>query len=328
VLDVRTAPVAAPPRGAFRTAGVAGLAAALPAHAVASDEIATRRGVDAGWIERRTGIRSRRRLCPGERLSDLAAVAARGALADAGIDAAAVDTVLVASVTQDELTPGAAPLVAHALGSRARAVDVNAACTGFLAGLEIGATLIEAGRAEVAVLVGAEALSRHIDPDDRRTAGLFGDGAGAVVLTPAAEGAGLGPVVLRSDGGAAGMIRARRDDGLIRMQGHETFLAATAALCEATADACAAADVDLGAIDAFVFHQANRRILDAVAERLGIDRDRVVDAIADVGNTSAASVPLALVQAREEGRLAPGRRVLVGAMGAGFVYGAGVITWS
>jgi 3-oxoacyl-[acyl-carrier-protein] synthase III len=332
VLDVRTAPLPtpAPAPGAIRptrAAGIAGLAAALPDLEIPSAEIAERLGVAPGWIERRTGIRNRRRLAPGERLSDLATVAARRALADAGIDPAAVDTVLVASITQDELTPGAAPLVAHGLGGRARALDLNGACTGFLAGLELGASLIEAGRSEVVVLVGAEAMSRILDHDDRRTAGLFGDGAAAVVLTPA-DGDGLAPVVLRSDGAGAGMIRARRDEGVVRMQGHETFLAATAALVEATTDACAAAGLALGEIDLFVFHQANGRILDAVAERLDIDRGRVVDAIADVGNTSGASVPLALVHARDEGRLQAGRRVVVGAMGAGFLYGAGVITWS
>jgi 3-oxoacyl-[acyl-carrier-protein] synthase-3 len=328
VLEVRDTPTAAALLdGRTRTAGIAGLAAALPDREVPSAEIAERLGVEPGWIERRTGIRARRRLAPGERLSDLAAVAARGALADAGIETDRVDTVLVASITQDELTPGAAPLVAHALGVPARALDLNGACTGFLAGLELGATLIEAGRAEVVVLVGAEAMSRIVDHDDRRTAGLFGDGAAAVVLT-ATEGEGLGPVVLRSDGAGAGMIRARRDEGVVRMQGHETFLAATAALVEATSDACTAAGVALDAVDLFVFHQANRRILDAVAERLDLDRGRVLDAIADVGNTSGASVPLALVQARDEGRLQPGRRIVVGAMGAGFLYGAGVITWS
>ena len=309
----------------LRTAGIAGLGAAVPELAVPNADIAARLGVDESWIERRTGIRNRRHLRPNERLSDLAITAARAALVESGLAADEVDLIIVATFTADELTPGTAPLVAAALGTRAAAVDLNAACTGFLAGLELATAAIESGRAEHVIVVAAEALSRVTDFDDRRTAGLFGDGAGAAVLSPG-RGA-LGPVVLRSAGEHAALIVARRAEALIRMEGHETFLVATATLAEATVDACAAAGIALDDIDLFVYHQANRRILDAVAERLGLDRARVVDAIGELGNTSAASIPLALVQAREEGRIEPGDRVLLGAVGAGFVYGAGVLTW-
>ena len=311
------------PGARVRTAGIAGLGTALPERSVANEEIASALGVDAAWIERRTGIRARR-IAGAERLSDLAAEAGRAALDDAGtVD---VDLVLVATFTQDEITPNAAPLVAHALGSRAAAADVGAACVGFLSALSLAAAAVESGRADRALVVGADVLSRVTDRTDRRTAALFGDGAGAVVV---AAGPGLiGPVVQRTAGEHAPLIVATREDPFIRMQGHETFLAATAALCEVSVDACAAAGVALGDVDRFVFHQANRRILDAVAARLALDRERVVDAIADLGNTSAASVPLALAQARDEGLVAPGDRVLVGAMGAGFVYGAGVIEWA
>ena len=175
------------------------------------------------------------------------------------------------------------------------------------------------------LLVGADALSRFTDHDDRRTAGIFGDGAGAAVV--GAGGGSVAPVVLRSAGEHATLIEARRDDGVIRMEGHETFLVATAALVEATVAACRAAEIGLEDIDLFVFHQANRRILESVADRLGVDRARVVDTIGGHGNTSAASIPLALAEARDAGRLARGDRVLLGAMGAGFVYGAGVLTW-
>jgi 3-oxoacyl-[acyl-carrier-protein] synthase III len=308
-----------------RTAGIAGLGAALPAHAVPNADVAARLGVDASWIERRTGIRSRRRLGPDERLSDLAAEAGRAALDDAGLAASAIDLVLVATCSADELLPGTAPLVAHELGVRAGALDLNGACTGFVAGLGLAAAAVEAGRAERVLLVGAEALSRLTDPNDRRTAGLFGDGAGAAVV--AAGHGELGPVVLRSAGEHAALIRATRADPVIRMEGHETFLEATAALAEATQAACLAAGLALADADLLVFHQANRRILDAVADRLALDRTKVVDAIADAGNTSAASVPLALAQARGEGRLRRGDRVVLGAMGAGFTSGAGVLTW-
>jgi 3-oxoacyl-[acyl-carrier-protein] synthase-3 len=306
-------------------AGIAGLGAALPEQVVPNGALAPGLGIDGDWIERRTGIRNRRRLRPGERLADLATAAARAALEDAGTQAHEIDLVIVATFTADELTPGAAPLVAAALGTRAAALDLNAACTGFLTGLDLACAAIETGRAGRALLVGAEALSRVTDHDDRRTAGLFGDGAGAVVL---GTGAGsIGPIVLRSAGEHAALIAAPRETGLLRMDGHETFLVATAALCEATLDACAAAGVDPADVDVFVFHQANRRILDAVAERLGLRRERVVDAIGEVGNTSAASIPLALAHAREQGMLRAGDRVLLGAVGAGFVYGAGVMTW-
>ena len=293
---------------------------------VPNAEVAARLGVEDGWIEKRTGIRSRRALGPGERLSDLAATAGRAALADAGLDAADLDLILVATLAADEITPGAAPLVAHALGTTAAAIDVNAACVGFLSALELACARIESGRAEHVLVVGAEGLRRFTDADDRRTAGVFGDGAGAAVVS---AGAGtLGPLVLRSDGALADLIVCARDDQLIRMDGHATYVAAVAALSEATVEACAGSGLALADVDLFVFHQANRRILDAVAERLGLERERVVDVIADIGNTSAATLPLALTAARDAGQLFSGARVVLGAMGAGFVYGAGVLTWA
>jgi 3-oxoacyl-[acyl-carrier-protein] synthase-3 len=302
-------------------AGITGIAAALPPALVTNDDIAAGIGVDGRWIERRTGIRNRRHAAPGERLSDLAADAARAALRDAGVAASELDAVLVATITADEITPGAAPLVAAALGSHCAAIDVNGACVGFLHALDMGAAMIGAGRARTVLVIGAETLSRILDLGDRRTAGLFGDGAGAAVLT---AGAGsVAPFVLRSAGEHAHVIRAPRDTGVVRMEGHETFLLATAALSEVAVEACEAAGVALADIDLFVFHQANSRILTAVAERLDLERERVVDVIADVGNTSAASLPIALAQVRPRS----GDRVLLGAMGAGFLYGAGVLTW-
>jgi 3-oxoacyl-[acyl-carrier-protein] synthase-3 len=295
----------------------------LPAHRVDNDQVAARLGVDAAWIERRTGIRSRLH-ARGERLTDLAAEAAAAALEDAGVTAADVDLVLVATSTADDMLPNAAPLVAHALGCHAAAIDVGAACTGFVAALALASATIESGRTSVALVIGADVLSRHLDPYDRRTAGLFGDGAGAVVL---ARGAGsIGPVVLRSAGEHAELIAIPRG-GVVRMEGHETFLVAVASLVESTLDACRAAEIEPADVDLFVYHQANRRILDAVAERLAVGSDRVLDTIAEVGNTSAASIPLALCTAAAEGRLEPGMRVLVGAVGAGFTYGAAVLEW-
>lgn len=326
VRELRAVATPAPVEPDVRTAGIAGLGAALPEAVVPNAVVGARLGVDERWIERRTGIRSRRRLAAGERLSDLATDAARAALSDAGLDASQLDLILVATFTADELTPGTAPLVAHALCTKVAAVDLNAACTGFLAAVEDACARIEAGRAEHVLVVGAEAMSRFVDDDDRRVAPLFGDGAGAAVVS---VGAGsLSPVVLRSDGALADLIVASRADPYVRMQGHETYVNAVSALSEATVDACAAAGIAPQDVDLFVFHQANRRILDAVAERLGLDRARVVDVIADLANVSAATLPLALCAARDAGRIHPGDRVLLGAMGAGFVYGAGVLTWA
>ena len=308
-----------------RQAGIAGIGRALPERVVESAELEERLGLAAGWLERRTGIRRRRFVAAGERVSQLAAVAAARALADADLDVSELDLLLVATLSPDELTPNTAPLVAHELGTHVAAIDIGAACTGFLSALALAGAYIETGRARHALVVGAEAMSRFIDPDDRRTAGLFGDGAGAVVLSPGAGS--VGPVVLRSSGEHAPLIVATHERAFIEMEGHDTFIAATGFLCDATLDACSAADVPLADVDLFVYHQANRRILNAVAERLELDPNRIVDAIADVGNTSAASLPLALADAEDAGRLHNGDRVLLGAVGAGFTYGATVIEW-
>jgi 3-oxoacyl-[acyl-carrier-protein] synthase-3 len=286
-----------------------------------------RLGVPEDWIVSRTGIRSRRVLGPEERLSDLAARAGSAALARAGLDAAELDLVLVATSSADELTPNAAPLIAHVLGAeRAGAFDVGAACTGFLCALAVGASWIEADRAERVLVLGADALSRFTDPKDRRTAALFGDGAGAVVLG-AAEAGGLGPVVLRQDGGHAEVIVAPRQRGTIEMDGQETFRHAVNRLVEVTGEAVEAASISLEEVDLFVYHQANARITRAVGARLGIEISRVVDCIAQQGNTSAATLPLALAHAEADGRLRPGMTVLLAAFGAGLTWGGAVLEW-
>jgi 3-oxoacyl-[acyl-carrier-protein] synthase-3 len=309
------------------TAGIVGLGAALPPEAVPSDTIAERVGVPHGWIERRTGIASRRRAAPDARLSDLAADAARAALIDAEVEAGDVDTVLVATLSADEVTPNAAPQVAYAIGAYgASAADIGAACSGFVSGLNFAAGLIESGRAERVLVIGAEILSRHTNYDDRSTAGLFGDGAGAVLLAPREQGT-VGRGVLGSDGSAAPYIFAPRDTGLMRMDGHETFKRAIKTFVNNAIETVAANGLELDEIDLFVLHQANGRIVAAVAEGLGVEPERVLDVIAEMGNTSAASIPLALAEARERGLLADGAKVLLGAVGAGFTWGAVVVEW-
>jgi 3-oxoacyl-[acyl-carrier-protein] synthase-3 len=312
---------------ATRTAGIAGLGTALPERRVSSAEVAERVGVTAEWIERRTGIRERRYAAPGQRVSDLASAAGRIALEDAGLDAAEIDMVLIATVASDEITPAVAPIVAHELGAvNAAAIDVGAACTGSIAGLAHATSWVEAGRARHVLVIGAEILTRFIDLHDRRTAPLFGDGAGAMVVSLNAEGQ-IGPFVFGSDGGRAEAIHATRERGVLEMEGHETFLQAVHRLSTCTRQVVDLAGIELADIDLFVYHQANSRILTAVAERLELPGERVFDCIADLGNTSAASVPLALGAAVRAGALQPGARVVLGAIGAGLTWGATVVTW-
>jgi 3-oxoacyl-[acyl-carrier-protein] synthase-3 len=205
-------------------------------------------------------------------------------------------------------------------------MDVGAACTGFLAALALGAAWIETGRASRILVVGADKLSQFTNPDDRRTAAVFGDGAGAVVLG-AGHGGGLGPVVLHQDGGHSEVIVARRDPGLIEMDGQETFRHAVNRLVDVTGEAVDRAGLSLADIDLFVYHQANARITRAVGARLGIESSKVVDCIAELGNTTAATLPLALAHAQETGRLRPGMTVLLGAFGAGLTWGGAVLEW-
>jgi 3-oxoacyl-[acyl-carrier-protein] synthase III len=309
-------------------AAIASVGVSLPPRIVTSGEIEQRLGLAEDWIARRTGIRERRISTAEETLTEHAAAAASRALAAAGVDAGAVDLVLVATTTSDDLLPNAAPLVAHAIGAvRAGAFDVGAACTGFLSALAAGVAWIEAGRAACVVVVGADLMSRITDPSDRGTAAVFADGAGAIVLVACAGESRIGPVVLGADGEGAVHIRVARVDPKIEMAGHETFREAVARLSESTQHAAAAAGVGLDEIDLFVYHQANGRILSAVGERLGLPEDRVVDCIGEYGNTSAATLPLALAHSVEHGLLKAGDRVLLSAFGAGFTWGATVVEW-
>jgi 3-oxoacyl-[acyl-carrier-protein] synthase III len=312
----------APPR----TARVVGLGHKLPDRVVPNGEIAERIGVDSDWIVRRTGIRERRYAAPDERTSDLALAAAKRALQDAGLRAADVDLVLVATMTPDELTPNTAPLVADALGLQVGAYDVGAACTGWLSALSTGAALVETGRSDTVLVIGAETLSRVTNMDDKRTASLFGDGAGAVVLSAEGEGA-IGPILLASDGSMGETITASHAERLLVMDGHTTFNKAVKVLADSTQEACERAGVTLDDIDLFVYHQANGRILSAVAEKLELPEERVADYVGETGNTSAASIPLTLSLLRDDGRLRPGQRLLLSAVGAGFTWGAGVVEW-
>jgi len=309
-------------------AALAGAGHAVPETVVGNDAIARRLGVDEAWIESRTGTRDRHVLAEGERLGDLAARAAEAALRDAGVAPGDIDLVLVGTTSADEMSPHAAPLVAGALGIHgAAAIDLSAACTGFLSGLALGGAMIETGRARAALVIGADGLTRYLDRDDRGTAMLFGDGAGAVVLTAADPAAGIGPVALHSDPDGRDLIRLGRDDLRIRMDGPVVFRHAVRLMVDVTREALEAAGAGLDDIDLFVYHQANSRIIGAVARELGADPERVVDVVARFANTSAASIPIALSVAAAEGRLAAGDTVLLAAFGAGLVWGGTVATW-
>ena len=314
---------AAPPR----TASVLGLGHYLPEEIVSNEDIGKRIGVDDEWIVRRTGIRRRRRVAPGQGVTELGIRAGRQALQDADVDPGQIDLVLVASLSQDEMTPSAAPQVAHGLGAhRAGAVDLGAACSGWLSGLALAAGMIEVGRVDTVLLIGSEALTRLADYDDRKTAALWGDGAGAVVV--GCDGGGsVGPVVLAADGGLADVITCTHEERLLRVEGHETFQTAVKRLTESTVAATNRAGWELADVDLFVYHQANARILRAVAERLDLPGDKVADYIGETGNTSAASIPLTLALLREDGRLHAGQRLLLAAIGAGFTWGAGTVHW-
>jgi 3-oxoacyl-[acyl-carrier-protein] synthase-3 len=313
----------APPR----VASILGLGSFLPDAVLTSATIEQRLGVDAGWVVKRTGIHARRRAAPHERTSDLATIAARRALDDAGLTATDIDLVLVATMSQDEVTPNTAPLVAHALGATgAGAYDVGAACTGWLAALAQAAALVEMRRAERVLVVGADTLTRMTDYDDPMVAPLFGDGAAAVVVGPDGEGA-IGPVRLAADGGLGDVIKAEVGDRILRMDGPSTFKIAVDRLSRWIVMAAQDAGWDLDEVDLFVPHQANGRIIRAVGERLGADPAKVADYVAQTGNTSAASIPLALSLLRADGRLRPGHKVVVAAVGAGFTWGAGALTW-
>jgi 3-oxoacyl-[acyl-carrier-protein] synthase-3 len=309
-------------------AGVFGVGAALPEAIVTNDDLAARLDTSDEWIARRTGIRARRRLDGDDSLARLAAAACAEALADAGRGAGEVDRVIVSTITPDRLTPGLAPEVAGLLGCEPlAALDLNAACAGFLVALEEAAALVESGRARCVLVCGAEALSRIVDHDDRATAVLFGDGAGAVVVAGGDLDLGCASFQFGCSPEHAGMLYAARDERLLRMDGQEVYRHAVRRMVEATRAAIERCGLGVDDLDAFVAHQANARIIEAAAAELGLDPAKVIVDVDRVANTSSASIPLALWRAERDGRLRPGARVALAAFGAGFVWGAGVMSW-
>jgi 3-oxoacyl-[acyl-carrier-protein] synthase III len=318
---------------------VTGLGSYLPDRVVTNDDLAQVLDTNDEWIRSRTGIGERRMAAPGQATSDLAVEAGRRALAEAGVDAGDLGALLVATTTPDHTVPGTAPIVAAALGTESAAFDVNAACSGFLYGLQVGASLVATGRRPVLV-IGAEALTRIVDPQDRSVAILFGDGAGAAVLDHDPD-ARLGPFDLGADGRdpsmlwtASGGTRRPVDDEVLAdrshfltMRGGDVYRNAVARMTASSKSVIEAGGISVADVDLFVGHQANLRILEAVRSRLGIAEDRCHITVDRHGNTSAASVPLALADARDAGVLHDGATILLTAFGAGLTWGSCLLTW-
>ncbi|MFD3504525.1 beta-ketoacyl-ACP synthase III [Streptomyces sp. NPDC058676] len=326
----------------MRAAVISGIGAWLPPDVVGNDDLAARMDTSDEWIRTRTGIRTRHFVSAGMPTSLLAAEAGARALQSAGTTD--VDAVVLATTTPDRPCPATAPEVARRLGLTGRpAFDVSAVCTGFLYALTTAAGMIASGAAEQVLVIGAEAFSTLIDPQDRSSAVVFGDGAGAVVLRagePGEPGA-LGRIVLGSDGSLADLITVRAGgseqprphpdsdpvDRYFSMRGREVFGHAVTRMTESARAALAHTGWQPDDVDRLVGHQANLRILHAVAEQLDIPVERLVIHLDRVGNTAAASIPLALAHAHGTGDLAPGARVVLAAFGGGATWGATALTW-
>ena len=300
----------------------AGWGVGLGERVVTNDDLSRTLDTSDEWISERTGIRARR---IGGSASQLGIVAGRAALDDAGLRGADIDHLVLSTTTGDRVIPGTAPLIAHELGIRGGALDLNAACSGFMYGLAVARGLIATGAGRI-LLVGAENLSRWTDWSDRTTAVLFGDGAGAVVLE-ASDIDSVRSLNLGADGSLAELIYADHG-GFIHMDGREVFRRAVRVVVDSAESALRDAGVTIDDISLVLAHQANQRILAAVADRLGVDFNKVEVCLDSYGNTSSASIPLAVDQARRAGRLHKGDTVLMTGFGAGMTWASAVVTWS
>ncbi len=308
---------------------IIGTGSRLPERVVTNHELAARLDTSHDWIVERTGIHERRIAAEGELTSDLGAAAARQALEAAGLAAGDIDLIVLATATPDETFPATATAIQAKLGATGGAAfDVGAVCSGFIFALSVADSMLR-----TALVIGAETFSRIIDGQDRGTAVLFGDGAGAVVLRLEDGAAGILATRLRSDGRHGRLLyvdggpSSTGTTGHLRMAGREVFRHAVVNLAEVLAETMAAAGLPLSAIDWLVPHQANARIIEATARKLGLPLSRVVLTVDRHANTSAASVPLALDEAARDGRLRPGDIVALEAMGGGFAWGGAALRW-
>lgn len=333
VLDATDAPATGV--GTRLAVGFTGWGATVPGPPVTNDDLAAVLDTSDEWIATRTGIRARHIAGPSDTTASLAAGAGRAALDRAGRRPDEVDLLVVATTTPDRSCPSTAADVAGLLGTRAAACDVNAACAGFVAALHLALPVVATGTSRVALVIGAERMTSLVDPTDRSTAVLFGDGAGAVVLeTPGPdaeaddpEAPGLVGSVLDGDAALVAHLEVPAGERWLHMDGPEVFRAATRGLADSGAAVLDRAGATIDDVAWYIPHQANRRIIDAVGTRLGLDPERVVLTLDRHGNTSAASVPLALAEAADDGRLRPGDLVLASAVGAGMTWGSLLLRW-
>jgi 3-oxoacyl-[acyl-carrier-protein] synthase-3 len=313
---------------------VYGVGSYLPSRVMTNDDLAKIVDTTDEWIVERTGIHNRHIAADGELTSDLALAAAKAAIADAGIDAQEIDTIILATTTPDYTFPATATTVQAALGlHHGAAFDIQAVCSGFVYALTVADTFIKTGQSKTALVIGAETFSRLLDWTDRTTCVLFGDGAGAVIVKGEAgagtnEDRGILTAHLHSDGRykdklyVDGGPSSTGTTGHVRMEGREVFRHAVVNIAEAITESLEATGLTIEEIDWFVPHQANKRILDGTARRIGLPPEKVVMTVGDHGNTSAASVPLALDHAVRDGRVKRGDLVLLEAMGGGFTWGS------
>lgn len=323
----------------MRRSRFVGCGAYLPDKVLRNDDLAARIDTSDEWIAARTGIRQRHIAADGELTSDLAYAAGQAALDAAGIDAARLDLLVLATSTPDNTFPATATKVQARLGMASGvAFDVQAVCAGFVCALSVADSMLRGGGAETALVIGAEIYSRILDWDDRQTCVLFGDGAGAAVLRAETSGGGAADrgvlaVRMRSDGRhydslyVDGGVSSTGTAGHLRMRGREVFRHAVANLADIAGEALAAAGLSTDAVDWLVPHQANRRIIDATARKLGVPAEKTIVTVDRHANTSSASIPLALAAGLDDGRIKPGDLLVLEAIGGGLVWGAGVVRW-
>lgn len=320
---------------------IIGCGSYLPEQILTNDDLAEKLDTSDEWIQQRTGIKARHVAADGELTSDLALAAGRDALNDAGIEADELDGILLATSTTDQTFPATAVKVQASLGmTKGFAFDLQAVCSGFIYGMSVADSFIRSGQAKKLLVIGAETYSRILDWEDRTTAVLFGDGAGAVVLSAEAldpaelvTAPGILSTHLHSQGEhwqllyVDGGVSTTQTSGHLRMNGREVFRHAVQRLAEVVDEALDANGLTKSDIDWLVPHQANRRIIERTGRKLGLSADRVVLTVDRHANTASASVPLALTEAVRDGRIKPGDLLLLEAMGGGFTWGAALVRW-
>ena len=316
--------------------GITGLGVHVPDRVLTNDELAKIVDTSDEWIRERTGIRERRIASEDEALTDIALPAARDALADAGVAAEDVDLLVCATVTPDMMFPTASALLADTLGMpRAAAYDLLAGCTGFVYAIAQAYAMLASGLSQRALVVGGDVLSKILDWDDRSTLVLFGDGAGAVVLERVERGGFIG-FELGADGGGgenlwypgSGSRRFENPEALLKMNGREVYKFATRIMVHSAQEILAECGKTVDDVDVYIPHQANKRIIDYAADKLGFPPEKTVVNVDRYGNTSSGSIPLALADAREEGRLRDGALILMTGMGAGLTWGSALLEWT